>query len=339
MKKQQIIVIPAYKPSKEILIFVDELKEIFETIVIVDDGGKEAYEHIFEQLRLKGCTVLTHYVNMGKGRALKTAFNYCMSLGEVVNNGVITVDADGQHKTSDIIKIAEAMEKNKMAVVLGCRDFGKGNVPFRSYWGNNISKVVYRWLCGIAVSDTQTGLRGIPACFLPTCCVGNGEKYEYETNMLIDMNEGMYPVIEIPIETVYENNNESSHFNPIKDSIKIYSVILRNCMPSIISTLIDFCVFILMLSFNDSILIATYISRAVSCIINLLINRKVVIGKKGNKIAQYTKYIVWVLVSGTISGFGIAYIFEVFSRISPVFIKIPIEIVLYIVQRLLVIKK
>lgn len=347
MKYNQVIIIPAYQPSLALLSLVDELKANFNKIVIVDDGGKKPYKEIFRELQEKDCIVLTHEVNMGKGRAMKTAFNYCLSLGDEARSGVITVDADGQHKVKDITKIAEVMNTEGDVVVLGCRDFSTGNVPFKSLWGNNISRRVYKILCGIDVSDTQTGLRGLPFSFLIGACVCPGERYEYETNMLIDIKEKGYPIVEVSIETVYENSNESSHFNPIKDSIRIYSVIFKYSFSSILSAIIDYCVFIILLFCGLPIIASTYIARATSCLINFSINKKLVFNVRKQKTqsntkTQFVKYIALVVLSSTISGLSVTWLTSLLTGFSPVLIKIPVEVILYVfnfaIQRLLIFK-
>lgn len=319
---------------------VDGLLPYFENIVVVDDGGGSQFAAIFNDLREKGCHVLTHAVNMGKGRALKTACNYCLTLGH--DAGAITVDGDGQHRVEDIIKVAQAMEAHPEDVIMGCRNFNTGNVPPKSYLGNNISRVVYKWLAGIDVSDTQTGLRGLPASFLPALCTCEGERYEYETNMFLLMKEMGYGITEVTIETVYEDNNSGSHFNPVTDSIKIYSVILKYSLSSLISSLIDYIIFAIAIAAGASILASTYIARAVSCLFNFGINKKVVFKGQGKTSTQFLKYIVLVIISGTISGWTVTELTGLFTGAYPVLIKIPVEVILYffnyIIQRAFIFK-
>ena len=329
MRYQQTIIIPAYKPSENIVGFVEELQKHFDDIVVVDDGGQDEFAIIFARLKEMGADVVTHAVNMGKGRALKSAFNYCLTKENPSVHGVITVDADGQHRVEDIIKVAKAMSESAEAVVLGCRNFNTGNVPARSLFGNNVSRVLYKWLAGIAVSDTQTGLRGLPFSILPALTTCVGERYEYETNMFLVIKELGYLISEVSIETVYEDNNSSSHFNPIRDSIRIYSVILKYSVSSLVSSLVDYLVFGIAIACGAPIMIATYIARAISSVFNFLINKKLVFKGKGNATIQFVKYIILVIVSGTISGLAVTGLSNCFTSINPIIIKIPVEVVLY----------
>ena len=328
--KKQLIIIPAYQPLESLVPLAKDIFNYFENVLVIDDGGGEKYAHIFTQLKDIGAIIVTHAVNQGKGRALKSAINYCLLNPEIAKAGVITVDADGQHRPADIVKIADAMEQNPNDVVLGCRAFDTNNVPWRSYMGNGISRKVYKWTCGINVSDTQTGLRGLPYSFLEIAAKCEGEKYEYETNMLLDIKTNKVNITEVTIETVYENNNESSHFNPIRDSIRIYSIILKYSFASLFSALIDYIIFIIAHACGAKIMFATYIARACSCLINFTLNKNVVFKGKGNSGVQLAKYLTLVVISGTISGWAVSIISGLFPFVAPVIIKVPVEIILYL---------
>ena len=298
-----IIIIPAYNPDESLLSLVKELKGYFRWIIIVNDGSEQKCGQIFESLQTEhGCVILNHYVNMGKGRALKTAFNYCIKLcSENKIAGVITADADGQHNMDSILRINKAMCEYPANFILGVRSFLK-DVPFRSRFGNNVTKYVFQWLCGIHISDTQTGLRGIPVQYLGLCCGIDGEKYEYETNMLLMTKTEMIEITEVPIDTIYENNNATSHFNPLIDSFKIYQTILLYSLSSIIAVLIDFFTFGILINSGLGVLLSTYVGRLFSACANFTINRKVVFKSTSNCLKQLFRYGGLVLLSGTISG-------------------------------------
>ncbi|SHJ49500.1 bifunctional glycosyltransferase family 2/GtrA family protein [Pseudobutyrivibrio xylanivorans] len=338
--KKQLIIIPAYQPLESLVPLTKDIFDYFENVLVIDDGGGEKYAHIFTQLKDMGAIIVTHAINQGKGRALKSAINYCLLNPEIAKAGVITVDADGQHRPADIVKVAEAMEQHPDDVVLGCREFDVDNVPWKSRMGNGISRKVYKWTCGIDVTDTQTGLRGLPYSFLEIAARCDGEKYEYETNMLLDIKTNKVNITEVTIQTVYENNNESSHFNPVRDSIRIYSIILKYSFASLFSALIDYIIFIIAHACGAKIMMATYIARACSCLINFTLNKNVVFQGKGNSAVQLAKYLVLVVISGTISGWSVTHLSALLPMVAPVIIKVPVEIILYLfnytVQRTLI---
>ncbi len=232
MDDNVVVIIPAYKSSNNLVSFVQGL--IIQNnlkIVVVDDGSGAEYESIFDQLKNIGVIVLHHDKNLGKGRALKTAFNYCLNnFDDVV--GVVTADDDGQHLQKDVLRVIEALKQtiivvpNKNNLILGARQLDK-KVPLRSKFGNFITRNIFYLVTGQKLSDTQTGLRGIPFVFLQNLLNIKGDRYEYEMNVLLSAKKLGMKIIQIPISTVYIKGNKSSHFNPIKDSFKIYSSIIK----------------------------------------------------------------------------------------------------------------
>ena len=218
------VLIPSYNPNESIMTeFLNELKKEFKNILIVNDGSiNESY---FEDLMSKGYLVIRNHKNLGKGRALKYGFNYI--LNEYPNvDGVVTCDCDGQHKVADILKIAKKIKKDKDELILGVRRFKDKKIPLRSRFGNNITKFVFKTFVHLNISDTQTGLRGLNRNLMINFLGTSGERYEYETKVLIKCKQKDIKILEVPIETIYINNNETSHFNPIKDSIKIYRLFI-----------------------------------------------------------------------------------------------------------------
>ena len=277
------IVLPSLDPNEKFKGVVEELiGSGFEHIVIVNDGSDAAHLHWFEEAAAhEQCTVLTHEVNRGKGRGLKDGFAYVAEkLPEV--KGVITIDGDGQHLTRDIIACGEKMLENPDKVVLGCRDFNQPGIPPRSVAGNKTTARLFRLCYGIKLSDTQTGLRAIPAKYLKRFCEISGERFEYETNMLLNMKRMGIGFIEQPITTVYDPEDYSSHYNAVKDSWRIFKVMFKFLLSSMGSTLIDLGVFYLVMKlFGAGLgayreLVSTAVARACSSFANFSANNAVV---------------------------------------------------------------
>ena len=250
--------------------------------MIVDDGSRaENKSHFRRAEQYPSVTVLTHEVNRGKGAALKTAFSWMIEHRSECD-GAVTIDGDGQHLLKDIIRCAEAMTDENV-IVMGCRDFSGDNVPSRSRMGNRITSAVFRLLCGIRLSDTQTGLRALPAALFPRLITVRGDRFEYETNMLLEMTRRGVKLLEVPIDTVYEDGNSESHFRPFQDSIRIYKFILLYALSSLIGALADLLVFYIFrrvleghMSDGSAVLLSTIIARAVSSFLNFNLNKKVV---------------------------------------------------------------
>lgn len=211
-----IVTIPAYEPDLRLVTLVRRLKDTFDNIIVVDDGSRSA-DAAFADLELdRDVTILRHAQNLGKGQALKTAF------AEILRRfpnavGTVTVDADGQHLPKDVIRVAESLLAYPKQLTIGVRTFGK-NTPARSKLGNLWTLAEFKLLTGRTVHDTQTGLRGIPLTLLPRFAALPGSRYEYEIRMLVNAAIACGPVVEVPIETVYDNGNSSSHFRPLTDT-------------------------------------------------------------------------------------------------------------------------
>ncbi len=288
------ILIPAYNPDEKLLQLLAELKSKFPRIVLVNDGSETGLD-IFTQAASSVETILVHATNRGKGAALKTGLAY---LGE--GSDVVTVDADGQHTPTDIEKIAQALTTQRNGLVLGVRAFS-GNVPLRSRFGNFWTRWVFFLMTGLMIRDTQTGLRGIPSALVSRLAAIPGERYEYEMAMLADAKNHDAKPVQIPIETIYINENQTSHFNPLKDTIRIYRSLLQFCLSSVLSFLLDNLIFALVLvvmtvreaSTRDAILVSLIAARFVSANFNYFYNRLVVFKTHGRK-RSFVQY--WGLV-------------------------------------------
>ena len=293
------IIIPSLNPDEKLVQVVEGLIEKgFKDVVLVNDGSDENHMWPFETVdKYEQCHILHHEVNKGKGRALKTAFEYCLENRKDIA-GVVTVDGDNQHTPSDIYACAEKMKELKNHIVLGVRDFSGDHVPPKSKFGNNMTKFVFKTFCGLKISDTQTGLRAIPYEYLKIMTEIKGERFEYETNMLLEMKTYSIPYTEVGIETIYIEENASTHFNPIKDSIKIYGVILKFLASSVMSSVIDIVAFailnLLCSSFEPAIqiFIATAGARVISSIFNYTMNRKAVFKSKASVKGSLVRYYV-----------------------------------------------
>lgn len=226
-KMKVVPIIPALNPDKKLIKSVEELiKNDFKKIIIVNDGSSDL--KIFDELSNKEeCIILTHEINKGKGCALKTAFSYYKENLSNKYEGVITLDADGQHAISDVINISNVLVDNKL-FVLGTRLFNTKETPFRNKMGNRITSVLFEKLYGVYLKDTQTGLRAIPNHLIDLHLNTYGDRFEYEINALIDLVKSYEKIIQIDIKTVYlQDSNKHSHFNPLKDSYRIYKIMFK----------------------------------------------------------------------------------------------------------------
>ena len=232
------VVLPSLDPDEKLTAVVDGLLEYgFSDIILVNDGSKPENLHFFTDAARKHpeVTLLTHEVNRGKGAAMKTAFAWFLQ-NRPDGLGVITVDGDNQHHPADTRACCEKMLETGHCV-LGCRDFNQEDVPPRSRFGNKTTSLVFKFFVVMTLSDTQTGLRAIPRKDLEILSQVSGDRYEYETNTLLAMKDNAIPFEEVKIRTVYIEDNASSHFHPIRDSWRIYKLILSHFFRYTVSSL------------------------------------------------------------------------------------------------------
>lgn len=287
--KDVTVVLPSLNPDEKLTSTVKSIIDIgFEHIILLDDGSEEQYQKYFDECEAyPQVKVVHHDVNCGKGRALKTAFEYYVE--NCKGEGVVTADGDGQHTATDIKKCAEAMLAHGK-VILGVRDFSLSDIPPRSRFGNRLTSFLFKTACGLTISDTQTGLRAIPVRYLDTFIKTSGERYEYETNMLLDFGKYQIPYAEEKIATVYIDDNSSSHFHPIRDSLRIYKQILGYILSSLGSFAIDNIIFFIAKLFINGVLSCTVIARTVSSFCNFMFNKKFVFENKSSKAKTALKY-------------------------------------------------
>ncbi len=289
-----VVVIPSLDPDEKLQKTVTSIREAgFNNILIVNDGSRKENLKFFPNA--DEVTLLNHKVNRGKGAALKTAFRYIeRNMPEI--DGIVTADGDGQHLATDIAKCAEALNPEKDEAILGCRDFTGENVPPRSRFGNHTTSLVFRLVCGLKISDTQTGLRAFPRRLLPLLSSIEGDRFEYETNMLLKFGQNGVTIREEKIETVYIEENRTSHFRTVRDSLRVYSFILSFVLSSAISFVADLSIFyIIRKLFGFALgasaeLVATVGARAISSLINFTINKKKVFGNKGSVKSTLPRY-------------------------------------------------
>ena len=337
-----IVIIPALNPPEHLIFYVDELIESGAAeLVIVDDGSSPEKQFIFKELSLRPqCHVLVHKNNLGKGRALKDAFSYILSEEKYYGKSVITADSDGQHLVRDILRLDAQMQLTNPAdtsrLYLGCRNFDKEDIPWRSRFGNRLTSVLFRLLCKESVMDTQTGLRGIPYALLELLTQLKGERFEFEMNMLTEIALKKIPFEIVEIETIYLDNNSESHFRPVADSFRIYGILLGNFfkyfISSVLSALLDLAIFILgdrlLPDSSFHILEATVIARMVSSLFNYWCNRKMVFQDKGNTKDSLLKY-YFLCILVMLSSAGLVSLFS-FLPVPNAVIKAVVDTILYL---------
>jgi putative flippase GtrA len=241
--------------------------------------------------------------------------------------GVITLDADGQHLIDDVLRVEGAFMLHPERLIMGVRKFDK-NVPFRSRVGNFITKSLFCLLIGKQLTDTQSGLRGIPMDFIPQLLKIGSNSYEFELDMLLACKYAGCHIFEQVIQTVYLEGNRSSHFNPLIDSMKIYFVLFRFALASLLAASIDNVIFFLAYSSSLNIATSQMTGRVLSATFNYFLVKKVVFYSRKSITKTLPAYFLLVCISGVASYFLIRTIEEYFS-VPVITAKIFSEVILF----------
>lgn len=338
-----IAVIPAYEPDEQLEITAAELDALGFAVIVVNDGSSPEKDEIFNRIE-SFAQIIRHDKNCGKGRALKTAMKYILE-NMSDEEGVVTVDADGQHKSADVLAVSLALSLHPKDLILGVRSF-EGKIPLRSRIGNSVTRAVFALSSGRPLSDTQTGLRAFGIHMIPFLLNIEGERYEYEMNMLLKCAECGISWTEIPIRTVYlDKKNSASHFNTVKDSFRIYKTILKFSGSSFASFLLDYVLFNIfnalfgLIPYFNAVFFSNIFARIISCMFNYRLNKKYVFRSDGNAqtAVKYFCLALGILIANTV-------LLQAFTAVGiPAFAaKILTEITLFIcsllVQRFMIFK-
>ena len=348
------VIIPAYCPDERLLKLTLAVLDAGCHPIVVDDGSGESYRSVFERLDPR-VTRLIHPVNRGKGAAIKTALAHVRDLTrsyDPANPPLVGImDADGQHLTSDMMRVFEGASLHPDRLTLGVRRVGK-DMPFRSRFGNGITRRVFHLLTGAKVSDTQTGLRAFSVALIPELMTVEGDRYEYEMAVLSRVAHRHIGFFEVPIATLYEDKqNSTSHFRVVRDSVRIYATLLKFAGSSFLSFLVDyglFNLFVFLLSLTSLPWVNTYdalaaniAARIVSGCVNYYLNCRYVFGRRPS-LKTAGEYLLLALLVLAVNS-GVLYLWRLIPGMPVAICKLLTEICMfcgnYLVQKKIIFKK
>lgn len=286
-----VVIIPVYQPETCLKKLVVDLWNKGNQVILVDDGSDKDKQEEFSQLS-EYAIVLHHKQNRGKGAAIKTALKYIQeNLWDYDIIGVM--DGDGQHQVTDMERLILKARSCGRSLILGMRQISE-KMPPRSRFGNTITSSIFQFMTGTVVSDTQSGLRAFSREMNREFYEVSGERYEYETNVLLYCAKHEIPIVEVPIETIYQDKaNRTSHFRILQDSFRIYKELLKEKVPwrfskftgiSLSSFLLDYVMFALLMIFlphtTAMVLAGNIVARLISAYYNYSMNCKYVFHRK-----------------------------------------------------------
>ena len=327
-----LVLIPAYQPEEVLITLTEQLKAKDVDVVVVNDGSSPDKKAVFDGVSAAGGVVLGYETNHGKGYALKYGINWAWENGYKI---LVTADADGQHTVEDIVNIGKKTDENLGRLILGSRN--KDEMPPKSRIGNTLTCWLFHALKGVKISDTQTGLRGITLTedSVAKLVSLEGDRYEYETNMLIESPKIFTEIKEVPIQTVYEPGNPTSHFRPIKDGMRIYRLLFRQfpvfALASFMSFIVDYLLFNLSFyKIGMTVVAATVAARIISGVFNFMLNKYVVFKGAGK---YYTLWRYALLAIGVlVINCALIWLMTDVLHIAAWFAKIIVELTVYFIN-------
>jgi len=273
-----IVLVPAYQPGPALVELVTRLRH--HTVLVVDDGSGPRFAAVFAAARLAGAEVITLPLNQGKGRALRAGFAHART--HHPGEALICADSDGQHRLEDIEAVAARLAEGDPAMVLGTRRF-VGDVPARSRFGNRVTAAAFAAATGLSLGDTQTGLRGYPPRMLAWLEQVDGDRFEYELRLLVRAAREQLSVVEVEIATVYLDHNASSHFRPVRDSLRVLTPLLAFAASSLLGFVVDTLALLALVALTGSLVGSAVGARLLSAGVNYGVNRRFVFPAAGRR--------------------------------------------------------
>lgn len=268
-----IVLIPAYEPGPALVELVTRLHH--HTVLVVDDGSGPGYAPVFAAARAAGAEVMTLPFNQGKGRALRAGFAHARSHHR--GEPVVCADSDGQHRLEDVEAVAAGLSDGDPAIVLGVRRF-VGEVPARSRFGNRVTAAAFSAATGLPLTDTQTGLRAYPARMLPWLEEVDGDRFEYELRLLVRAARERLTVAEVELATVYLDHDASSHFRPVRDSLRVLTPLLAFAASSLLGFVVDTLALLALVALTGSLAGSVVGARLLSGAVNYAVNKRGLFG-------------------------------------------------------------
>ncbi|HET7437684.1 MAG TPA: glycosyltransferase family 2 protein [Thermoanaerobaculia bacterium] len=214
------VLIPALNAERTLPPVVAEARQQLEPVVVIDDGSRDRTADV---ARAAGATVLAHDINRGKGAALKTGFVWALVNGF---DGVITLDADGQHLPREIGKFVAAANESDADLIIGGRAHHFGEMLPRRRIANRLSAWCIAWTSGAKISDSQSGFRFYSARLLNAVKLRT-DGFDMESEVIVRAGRRHMKILTIPIDLGFVDGLSTSHYKPLKDTLRIAWTVTR----------------------------------------------------------------------------------------------------------------
>ena len=220
MTERVMILIPAFNAAKSVGDVVRASKELVPDVVVINDGSRDETAAV---ARAAGAEVVDHPQNRGKGAGLKTGFAYAIKNGYDL---VVTLDADGQHLPREIPKFLESRKETKADLIIGGRAHLFGEMLPRRRLANRFSAWTIAKASKTGITDSQSGFRLYSANLLRNVRL-HTDGFDLESEVIVRAGVGGFKVLTIPIDLGFVDGISTSHYKPLKDTLRIAWTVTR----------------------------------------------------------------------------------------------------------------
>lgn len=284
---QTYVIVPSYHPTDALVELTHTICALGYRLIVVDDGGGDADSAVYDALDPR-TVILHHAVNRGKGAALKTGLAYVRSqLLSPTEGGdsssvsptdtVAFMDADGQESPEDLEAVLTAarspMARYKLSIGVCAMEKKKYLLP---RIGHAITCGVFHLLVGAKLSHAFTCLRACPTAYIDKLLEIEGDRYEYEINVMAYFARHEAGFCEVPIRD--GEIRPQKNFRMIRDSLRVVGSLIRFMGSSLSSYLVEYtCFCLLSFLFGKQFpmigdLFANICARIIGGTVNYLIN-------------------------------------------------------------------
>jgi len=211
-----LAIIPAHNEASRIAPVIQAVRKRL-PVLVVDDGSSDNTALV---AREAGATLVRQTPNQGKGAALKAGFRYALEHGF---EGVLTLDADGQHDPAEIPLFLEAYVQRQADLIIGTRDFSQ--MPLSRRLANTLGRLLFSWAVGQPIRDNQSGYRLLSRRMVEASLESPMGGFEFEVDMIVLCLQRGYLLGWVPIRTIYAGEN--SHISPLQHVRRFIQMIHR----------------------------------------------------------------------------------------------------------------
>ncbi len=218
VNEKALIIIAAYNESSNIESTLQEVKDYFSNIIVINDGSDDNTLELLNKLRVD---TISHCINIGQGGSLGTGLAFFLKHTNL--EYAITFDADGQHRPNQAMEMLNFANKNNLYAVLGSRFLNKEylkSIPFTKRQTLRAASIYEKIFYSINLSDAHNGLRVLHRKLVKEHLVPiRNFDMNHATEISKKIVDSTLPFEEFPVDIIYQNKDSQSTINAVNITI------------------------------------------------------------------------------------------------------------------------